>query len=213
MSATQPSFATPIPAGLGALAVACFAFGAVYLEKVTLAGYPLLAAWLIGGGIVQIVTGVIELKDKNITAGNVFLFFSAFFMFSAAFSVLAKFAMVLLVKNGMLPEALLDLKTYKIVEGYCWVGGALFITVIIPSYIKAAPRPLTLMIIMLTACLWLIVGLDLQLLEDANKFWHHCVGYLLMTSGLIAIYIVGAVCNNSVFGKELMPLFVPSAKN
>lgn len=211
MSATQPSFATPIPAGLGALAVACFAFGAVYLEKVTLAGYPLLAAWLIGGGIVQIVTGLIELKDKNVTAGNVFLFFSAFFMFSAALSVFAKFVMVFLVKNGMFSE-LLDLKTYKVVEGYCWIGGALFITVIIPSYIKAAPRPLTLMIILLTVCLWLIAGLDLQLIEDPNKFWHHCVGYLVITSGLIAIYIVGAVCNNSVFGKELIPLFVPSIK-
>lgn len=213
MSETNPSFATPIPAGLGALAVACFAFGAVYLEKVTLAGYPLLAAWLIGGGIVQVITAIIELKNKNVTAGNVFLFFSAFFMFSAGLSSLAKFIMILFVKNGMLSATLLDFTTYKVIEGYCWIGGASFITIIIPSYIKAAPRPLSLIIVLLTTCLWLIVGLDLQLIQDPNKFWHHCIGYLAITSGFLAIYIVGAVCNNSVFGKEVMPLFVPAAKS
>jgi succinate-acetate transporter protein len=213
MSQTQPSFANPIPAGLGSLAVACFAFGAMYLGKVTLAGYPLLAAWLIGGGIVQVITAVIELKNKNITGGNVFLFFSAFFMFSASLSVLAKFAMILAIKKGMVPAGLFDLTTYKIIEGYCWLGGASFITVIIPSYIKAAPKPLTLMIILLTICLWIIVALDLQLMTDVNKFWHHCVGYLAITSGFLAIYLVGAVCNNSVFEREVMPLFVPAAKS
>lgn len=88
--AHEHSFATPAPAGLAALAVACFGFGAVFLGKVDISGYPLLAAWLIGGGIVQYTTAVMELKDHNITGGNVFLFFSAFFMFGAALSVFAK---------------------------------------------------------------------------------------------------------------------------
>ena len=213
MLKSQSSFANPIPAGLGSLSVACFAFGAVYLEKVTLAGYPLLAAWLIGGGIVQVITAIIELKNKNITAGNVFLFFSAFFMFSASLSVLAKFAMILLVKNGMVSASLFDFTSYKIIEGYCWVGGASFITIIIPSYVKAAPRPLTIMIVLLTTCLWIIAGLDLQIIHDSEKFWHHCVGYLAIISGFLAIYIVGAVCNNTVFEKEVMPLFVPVVKS
>ncbi|SMC72646.1 hypothetical protein SAMN02746065_108116 [Desulfocicer vacuolatum DSM 3385] len=213
MSTTQPSFANPLPAGLGSLAVACFAFGAVYLGKVTLAGYPLLAAWLIGGGIVQVITAGIELKNKNITAGNVFLFFSAFFMFSASLSVLAKFAMILFVKNGTVPAELFDFSTYKIIEGYCWIGGASFITIIIPSYLKSAPRPLTLMVVLLTICLWIIAALDLQLISDADKFWHHCVGYLAIISGFLAIYIVGAVCNNTVFEREVMPLFVPVVKS
>lgn len=88
--AHEHSFATPAPAGLAALAVACFGFGAVFLGKVDISGFPLLAAWLIGGGIVQYTTAVMELKDHNITGGNVFLFFSAFFMFGAALSVFAK---------------------------------------------------------------------------------------------------------------------------
>ncbi|HPC04688.1 MAG TPA: GPR1/FUN34/YaaH family transporter, partial [Syntrophales bacterium] len=66
MAHTQHTFATPGPAGLAALAVACFGFGAVFLGKVGLGGLPLLAAWLVGGGIVQYTTGVMELKDHNI---------------------------------------------------------------------------------------------------------------------------------------------------
>ncbi|MDI9570666.1 MAG: GPR1/FUN34/YaaH family transporter [Pseudomonadota bacterium] len=88
--AHEHSFATPAPGGLAALAVACFGFGAVFLGKVDISGFPLLAAWLVGGGIVQYTTAVMELKDHNITGGNVFLFFSAFFMFAAALSVFAK---------------------------------------------------------------------------------------------------------------------------
>jgi len=88
--AHEHSFASPGPAGLAALAVACFGFGAVFLGKVDISGFPLLAAWLIGGCLVQYTTAVMELKDHNITGGNVFLFFSAFFMLAAAISVFAK---------------------------------------------------------------------------------------------------------------------------
>ena len=130
MSNTTHSFATPAPAGLGALAVACFGFGAVFLDQVTLAGYPLLAAWLIGGGIVQYTTAVIELKDHNITGGNVFLFFAAFFMFGAAVSVLSKFFIVFCIKQGLVSASIFDLGKYKIVEGWCWMAGASFLTIV-----------------------------------------------------------------------------------
>src|SRR5512137_2582996 len=92
--AAEHTFASPGPAGLGALAVACFGFGAVFLGLVDLSGLPILAAWLIGGWLVQYTTAVMELKDHNILGGNVFLFFSAFFMLGAAISVFAKWYQV-----------------------------------------------------------------------------------------------------------------------
>lgn len=76
----ERSFATPGPAALGAFAVAVFGFGAVFLGQVTVYGLPLLAAWLIGGCLIQVVAAVIELKDHNLTSGNVFLYFAGFFM-------------------------------------------------------------------------------------------------------------------------------------
>ena len=92
--AHEHTFASPGPGGLAALAVACFGFGAVFLGKVDISGFPLLAAWLVGGCLVQYTTAVMELKDHNIVGGNVFLFFSAFFMLAAALSVFSKWYLV-----------------------------------------------------------------------------------------------------------------------
>ena len=189
------SFVTPGPAGLGALAVACFGFGAVFQGKIGLGGLPLLAAWLIGGGIVQFTVGVIELKDKNMTGGNVFLFFSAFFMFGAALSVFAKFLMLSNIMGMTAPEAL--------VEGYCWMAGAAFLTAVTPAYLKS-PKPLFLIVIIIDVALWLIVGLDTGLLGASMK---PVVGYLLFAAGWIAIYLVAAIVNNHVYGKTVFPTF------
>ncbi len=124
----EHTFVSPGPAGLGALAVACFGFGAVFTGKVGLGGLPLLAAWLVGGGIVQYTVAVMELKDHNMTGGNVFLFFSAFFMFGAALSVLAKYLMLSGVIGTVKPESM--------VEGFCWMAGAAFLTAVTPSRVR-----------------------------------------------------------------------------
>ncbi|MGI6638208.1 MAG: acetate uptake transporter family protein [Desulfobulbus sp.] len=201
MSEHQHAFVTPAPAGLGALAVACFGFGAVFLDKVGLGGLPLLAAWLIGGGIVQYTTAVIELKDHNITGGNVFLFFSAFFMFGAALSVLAKFLML----TGTFGEAIQPL---VMVEGWCWMAGAAFLTIVTPAYFKA-PIPLTLIVIGLDIVLWIIVLLDMGIVGPAYR---PIVAYLLIGCGWLGIYTVGAIVNNTVFGRTILPLPGPFIK-
>ena len=192
---TEHTFVSPGPAGLGALAVACFGFGAVFTGKVELGGLPLLAAWLVGGGIVQYTVAVMELKDHNITGGNVFLFFAAFFMFGAALSVLAKYLMLAGIMGTVKP--------HPVVEGFCWMAGASFLTAVSPAYLKA-PTPLFILVILLDIVLWMIVGLDLGKLDAALK---PTVGYLLFVSGGIGIYMVAAVINNTVFGRQILPTF------
>ncbi|PIE71427.1 MAG: hypothetical protein CSA22_02655 [Deltaproteobacteria bacterium] len=194
----EHSFATPGPAGLGALAVACFGFGAVFLGQVKLEGLPLLAAWLVGGGIVQYTVAVIELKDHNLTGGNVFLFFSAFFMFGASLSVFAKF---MLVKFGMTPHA--------VVEGWCWLAGALFLTGATPAYLKSTKLLFTI-VVLLDIALWLICLLDLGKINPAT--YKPVVAYLLIASGAIASYIVAAIMTNEAFGRSVLPLPGPFAK-
>ena len=144
--AQEHTFASPAPAGLGALAVACFGFGAVFLGWVKVEGLPILFAWLVGGGVVQYTIAVMELKDHNITGGNVFLFFSAFFMFGASLSVLAKF---LMIKFGMAPHAY--------VEGWTWMAGAGFLTAVTPAYLKSN-KLLFILVVLIDICLWCIVG-------------------------------------------------------
>jgi len=195
MSNTEHTFVSPGPAGLGALAVACFGFAAVFLGKVGVGGLPLLAAWLIGGGIVQYTVAVMELKDHNMTGGNVFLFFSAFFMFGAALSTLMKFLMLVGVFGETAPHA--------VVEGYCWMAGATFLTIVTPAYLKS-PKPLCMIVLLVDIVLWLIVGLDLGLLDASFK---PLVGYLLLATGAIALYLAGAIVNNHIYGKTVMPTF------
>ena len=142
--AQEHTFATPAPAGLGALAVACFGFAAVFLGWVKAEGLPILFAWLVGGGVVQYTVAVMELKDHNITGGNVFLFFSAFFMFGASLSVLSKF---LMIKFGMAPHVY--------VEGWTWMAGAGFLTAVTPAYLKS--NKLIFLLVVLIVILVLVV--------------------------------------------------------
>jgi succinate-acetate transporter protein len=189
------TFVSPGPAGLGALAVACFGFGAVFTGKVGLGGLPLLAAWLIGGGIVQYTVAVMELKDHNMTGGNVFLFFSAFFMFGASLSVMAKYLML----SGMIGSV----KPESMVEGFCWAAGAAFLTAVTPAYLKG-PKPLFMIVLLLDIALWLIVGLDMGMIGAAMK---PVVGYLLFATGWIGVYLVAAIVNNHIFGRVVIPTF------
>lgn len=191
----EHTFVSPGPAGLGALAVACFGFGAVFSGKVGLGGLPLLSAWLVGGGIVQYTVAVMELKDHNMTGGNVFLFFSAFFMFGAALSVLAKYLML----SGMIGTV----KPESMVEGFCWMAGASFLTAVTPSYLKS-PIPLFLIVLLLDVVLWMIVGLDMGTFGVELK---PMIGYLLYAAGWIAIYLVAAIVNNNIFGRVVLPTF------
>ncbi len=197
--AHEHSFASPAPAGLAALAVACFGFGAVFLGRVVPEGLPLLAAWLIGGCLVQYSTAVIELKDHNITGGNVFLFFSAFFMLAAALSVFAKFMMI---KFGMKPA--------PYVEGWCWMAGAAFLTIITPAYLKGN-KIIFFVVVLVDICLWLIVTLDMGIAPDP-ALYKQIVGWLLIAAGWGGIYISGGVLCNTVFGKPVIPLPAPFVK-
>jgi succinate-acetate transporter protein len=191
---TEHSFANPSAAGLGALAVACFGFGAVFTGHVQPGGLPLLAAWLVGGGIVQFTVGVIELKDHNLAGGNVFLFFCAFFMFGAALSTFAKYLMIAGLLGSFKPDAM--------VEGYCWMAGAAFLTAATPAYLKSA-KPMLILVILIDIALWMIVLNDMGISTTLKP----AIGYCLHAAGWLGVYMVAALVNNAVFGRQVVPTF------
>ena len=193
----EHSFATPGPASLGAFAVAVFGFGAVFLGQVTVYGLPLLAAWLIGGCLIQVVAAVIELKDHNLTSGNVFLYFAGFFMLAAALSTIAKFLMIV---NNMKPD--------PTVEGWLWVAGAGFLIALTPNYAKSNLF-LFLIVLMADVALILIALLDLGMIGAAYK---PVVGYLLIACGILSIYLIAAISTNTFYGKSVFPLPRPLIK-
>jgi len=71
------------PAGLVALAVACFCFFALLTGRIDHSAIVIMGVWLIGGFVIQIITALLELKEGNLLGGNVFTFFSAYFMLIA----------------------------------------------------------------------------------------------------------------------------------
>jgi uncharacterized protein len=187
----EHSFTSPGPASLGAFAVAVFGFGAVYLGQVGLTGLPLLAAWLVGGCLIQLVAAVIELKDKNLVSGNVFLYFSGIFMLAAALSVIAKFFML---SHGMKPDST--------VEGWLWLAGTGFLIGMTPGYAKSN-LILFLIVVMADAALLMIALLDLGVISAAAK---PAIGYLCIACGVFAIYLIAAMATNSVYGKAVFPV-------
>ncbi|MDA8123907.1 MAG: GPR1/FUN34/YaaH family transporter [Deltaproteobacteria bacterium] len=194
----QHSFATPGPAALGAFAVAVFGFGAVFLGKIGVNGLPLLAAWLVGGGIIQLTAGIMELKDHNVTGGNVFLYFSGFFMFAAALSTIAKF---LMITNGITPE--------PTIEGWTWLAGFGFLVAMTPAYAKANAA-LFVLVVAVDVALFLIALIDLGMVN--NAICKPIVGYLLLFTGCIALYLIAATATNSVYGRTVLPVPKPLVK-
>jgi uncharacterized protein len=193
----EHSFATPGPASLGAFTVAVFGFGAVFLGQVSLTGLPLLAAWLVGGCLIQLVAAVIELKDKNITSGNVFLYFSGIFMLAAALSTIAKFLMLV---HGMKPD--------PTVEGWLWLAGTGFLVGMTPNYAKSNLF-LFLVVVMADVALLFIALLDLGVVGVAFK---PVVGYLCFGCGILAIYLIAASATNTFYGKSIFPVPPPLIK-
>jgi succinate-acetate transporter protein len=242
--AQEHSFSTPSPAGLAALAVAVFGFAPVFLGWVGPSSLPLLAAWLIGGFIVQIIVAIVELKDHNITGGNVFLFFCAFFMLAAAISTLAKWYMISFmftpeavkaalasaataagVKPDMLtPEqvkaamagvgpavgAMMHKAVY--IEGWMWMAGAAFLTVVTPAYAKSSSL-FFFTIILVDIVLWLIVGADTGwFVIGTVKTSKMIIGYGMIVIGWIGLYFAGATLCNTVYGRTIFPVPKPLIK-
>ena len=240
----EHSFATPGPAGLGALAVAVFGFGAVFLGWVDPSGLPLLAAWLIGGFVVQIIVAIVELKDHNVTGGNVFLFFCAFFMLAAAISIFAKWYMITSVFSPQAVKAALDaaataagvkpdmlspaqikaamagvgpavgamMQKAVYVEGWMWMAGAAFMTLMTPAYAKGSSL-FFFNVILVDIVLWLIVGADTGwFVIGTMKTSKMIIGYGMIVIGWIALYFAGATVCNTVYGKAILPVPKPLIK-
>lgn len=190
-------WSNPTPAGLVALAIACFCFFALLTGKVTGDALPLLGIWLIGGFVVQFVVGLLDLKSGNMTGGNTFLFFSAFFMLVGGLEMLMKFY---LMKKGIAFDAHID--------GWAWL--VLTITIILwtPAFFKST-RLLTIIVLLLDISLPFITLMDLGILP---KTYSSIPGWGLLLAGIVAIYLAAAMVVNHAFGRPFYPLPGPFGK-
>jgi len=190
-------WANPAPAGLVALAVACFTFYALLTGKVEHSAIPLLGCWLIGGFVVQVIVAIIEVLEGNTTGGNVFTFFSAFFMLTGGLEFFVKYASSL---NGWAIDARID--------GWAWLVLATVLLIWTPAYFKGS-LAMSLVVLALDVACPIVALTDLQIL---SKAYAPIAGNFLLIAGIIGIYVSSAIVLNTAFGKTILPLGNPIIK-
>jgi len=197
MSQHGGGWANPGPAGLVALAVACFIFFAIQTGQVTAGAIPVMTVWLLGGFVVQVIVGVIELREGNVTGGNVFTYFSAFFMLATGLDLLLKF---FAATNGWKIDARVD--------GWAWLALSTALTVWAPAYLKA-PKTLFAVVVLLLPALWIVTFTDMGVWP---KTLVPISGWFLFAAGWFGLYTGSAVVLNTAFGRTVLPTGAPFIK-
>lgn len=192
-------WANPAPAGLVALAVACFTFYCILTGHVGHTAIPLLACWLLGGFVVQLVVAIIELKEGATVGGNVFLYFAAFFMLTGAAEFIVK------AYFGTVHGAPIDTH----IDGYAWIVLVTALILWTPAYMKTGPALLTIAVMLLDVACVIVAGTDGGWLD---KSWSPMAGNLLGITGILALYIGAAIQLNTAFGRTILPMPGPMIK-
>lgn len=193
------SWANPAPAGLVALAVACFTFYAILTGKVAGTAAPLLGIWIIGGFVVQLVVGLIELMEGATTGGNIFLFFSAFFMLVGGLEFFVKTYSAKL--TGIAPDTKID--------GWAWMALWFVLWLWTPAYFRA-PLVMTILVLCLDVAVPLVSLVDGGWLPKAQ--YAPIAGLFLLFSGICGIYMSSAIVLNTEYKKVVLPVGSPLSK-
>ena len=184
-------WANPTPAGLVALAVACFCFFAMLTGAVEKSAMPLIGCWLLGGFVIQVIVGLLDLKCGNGTGGNTFLFFSAFFMLVGGIEMFVKF-------HSATAGVVLDAR----IDGYAWLALTLVVLLWTPAFLKPFSL-LSLIVLALDVALPFITLLDLKVLPAS---FSPIPAYALLVAGLLGIYLSAALVVNTALGRKVYPV-------
>ena len=195
MSEHGGGWANPAPAGLVALAMACLPSLLFYREGGD--AIPLLGIWLLGGFAVQVIVGIIELKEGNTTGGNVFTFFSAFFMLVTGLEMIFKY---LAIQFGWTIDPTID--------GWAWLPLAIALLLWTPAYFKGALSML-LAVVALDVAVPIIAFKDMGLLGAA---WGPVAGWALLIAGIFGLYTASAIVLNTAYGRPVLPTGGPLVK-
>jgi len=188
---TQPKeWANPTPAGLVALAVACFGFFALLTGKVEKSALPLLGCFLIGGFVIQIVVALLDLKGGNLSGGNTFLYFSSYFMLVSGGEMFLKYFV-----SG------LDTR----IDGWAWLCLMCVVLLWTPAFLKGPAILFTIVAVLNVAVPCIALG-DLKIFSaEVNAILAQVAGHALLVCGILGIYLSAALVVNGTFGKTILP--------
>ncbi len=187
----QKDWSNATPAGLVALAVACFCFFALLSGKVQGSATILIGCWLIGGFVVQLVVALIDLKNGNMTGGNTFLYFSAFFMLVSGSEMIVK---TICAAHNIAFDGTAD--------GWAWFALTLVVMLWTPAFFKV-PNVLTLIVLCLDFALPFVTLKDMGILSSTL---YVIPAWCFLAAGVLGIYLSGAMIVNNTFEKTVLPI-------
>lgn len=194
---TNNNWANPTPAGLVALSVAAFVFFAMLSGLVDSSCRIYAGVWLLGGFVVQIFVGLIDLKHKNKAGGNTFLYFSAFFMLVSGILQILKWYTE---TNALAANPMVD--------GFAWIALTATIILWTPAFFKSNAL-LALIVLCLDFSLVFITFMDLGIMP-AQMSMFPAVG--MLAAGCMAVYLAAGMVVNHTYGKKIYPLPGPFVK-
>ncbi|MCL1790009.1 MAG: hypothetical protein FWG40_01410 [Peptococcaceae bacterium] len=189
METKATNWANPTPAGLVALAVACFCFFAMLTGHVDGKCLPLFGSILLGGFMIQVFVALLDLKSGSLTGGNTFLFFSGYFMLATGLEMFFKYF-----------NAGLDGR----IDGWLWLCLGIALILWTPAFYKS-PALLFAIVVVLDVAIPFISIRDLALFPDLSTVFANIAGWLLLLAGVIGIYLSAALIVNGTFGKTVYP--------
>lgn len=194
-----PEYANPMPAGLAALAMACFGFYALFTGKVSPSSAPILACWLVGGFVIQLVVALIEYKEKSLGGSNLFLVFANVFMLIGALSAATK---TILRYHGIPFD--------PTIEGWMWIPVGVWVIMVTLSFLRA-PKLLFIMGVFLCISVPFLILFEIGVQGD-RALWASIAGHCVLIAAIIATYLGGAMVINGVYGKQILPMSTPFLK-
>jgi succinate-acetate transporter protein len=196
-NSSQAKWANPSPAGLVALAVATFAFFAMLSGSVDASSRLFAGVWLLGGFVVQLVVGLIDLRTNNIAGGNTFLFFCAFFMLASGIMLILKWWSA---QQGITIDGRID--------GYVWIALTVALILWTPAFFKSS-KLLTFVVIFIDVALPFITLMDLGVMPASFSM---IPAIFMLLAGITALYLSAAIVVNGTFGKNVFPMPGPFIK-
>jgi len=195
----QHHSANPAPAGLVALAVACFTFFAALTGKITHDAYMQMGIWLLAGWLVQTVVAKGEYEHGALTGGNVFMFFSAFFMFVGGVEHIFEYF-----------AHMYKWPTQGVISGYAWAALTIGLVTWTPAYLNDSNKAMALCVICIDIAIIIVTLIKLGLLQSAMLA--SVAGWLLGIAGVIGLYVAAGIILNASFGREIVKLGTPFLK-
>jgi hypothetical protein len=192
MAGTGNGWANPAPAGLFALAVADIIFFALLSGKIKPGGLALLGLWLLGGFVIQLIVGIVELKVGELNGGNVFTIFASFFMFTGGMSFIYKYFAII---NKWPLDSLVD--------GYAWLGLSIIVIAFTPAYMKKSILPMGLLFLAFDVALPIIALVNLHVIDHSYMIY---AAYLCIVGAFLATWVASGIVINTAFGKSIIPL-------